>query len=179
MAALYVLFFVLGSIAPRADVDNRTLREKSGFWKDVQAAFVQRYPLDHELEQLMFDHELFRGVDPSVVKPHSSKKLFDMSKEVIRLYFSAEERFTASGKNENDFANFVNKNGAVFYLPKWLNVRQKFHFIKQTFLRSYIHACSESKRFLGAGFSSRLQEVRELLLLERQKWIEKLRSVEL
>ncbi|EEY66253.1 uncharacterized protein PITG_03810 [Phytophthora infestans T30-4] len=117
-----------GSIAPRADVDNRTLREKSGFWKDVQAAFVQR------------------GVDPSVVKPHSSKKLFDMSKEVIRLYFSAEERFTASGKNENDFANFVNKNGAVFYLPKWLN---------------------------------RLQEVRELLLLERQKWIETLRSVEL
>ncbi|KAF4040453.1 hypothetical protein GN244_ATG07314 [Phytophthora infestans] len=59
--------------APRAGVDSRTLREKSGFWQD-------RYPLDHERNQLMFDYELFRGVDTSVVKPHSSKKLYDMSK---------------------------------------------------------------------------------------------------
>ncbi|KAF4133969.1 hypothetical protein GN958_ATG16814, partial [Phytophthora infestans] len=102
--------------APRADVDSRTLREKSSFWQDVQAAFVQRYPLDHEQNQLMFDHELFRRVDPSLVKPHSSKKLYDMSKEIIRLYFSADERITASGQNENDFPNSVNKNGAVPYL---------------------------------------------------------------
>ncbi|EEY60267.1 uncharacterized protein PITG_21103 [Phytophthora infestans T30-4] len=84
--------------APRADVDSRTLREKSSFWQDVQAAFVQR------------------RVNPSLVKPHSSKKLYDMSKEIIRLYFSADERITASGQNENDFPNSVNKNGAVPYL---------------------------------------------------------------
>lgn len=76
----------------------------------------------------MFEDELFRGIDPSVTKPHPPEKLFAMAKELTQKYFAAEQRFTKSGQHENDFRNFVEKQGAVLYLRKWLKVRRNLCF---------------------------------------------------
>ncbi|OWY97422.1 hypothetical protein PHMEG_00032048 [Phytophthora megakarya] len=93
------------------------------FWQGVRAVFVQVYEPNHERNLLAFRHELFKGVDPSIIRPHSEKKLYDMSKELLRNYFVVEQRFTASGQHENEFPDYVDKRGAVLYLRMWLEVR--------------------------------------------------------
>lgn len=70
----------------------------------------------------MFNDDMFAGINPSVVKHHSAEKLLNMAKELIRNYFIAEQRFTTSGQNENEFWKFVDKRGAVLYMRMWLKL---------------------------------------------------------
>ncbi|KAI9986239.1 hypothetical protein PInf_025159 [Phytophthora infestans] len=75
---LAVRFSQSGNKAPRADLDTRAINDRSNFRQDVRAAFVQEYPEEHEVNELFMTHYLFEGITPSVFKPHSAEKLFDM-----------------------------------------------------------------------------------------------------
>ncbi|KAF1774589.1 hypothetical protein GQ600_11127 [Phytophthora cactorum] len=87
------------------------------------AAFVQKQAKPYPVNVLLFADDMFAGIDPSVTKPHSASKLLRMSKEVIKNYFVAEQRFTTSGQHESEYGNFVDKRGAVLYMRKWLQIR--------------------------------------------------------
>ncbi|KAE8890715.1 hypothetical protein PF003_g25320 [Phytophthora fragariae] len=119
-----------GDKPPRADLDTRAVADKSCFWQDVHVAHVTVYPAEHSVNALEFSHDFFVGIDPSTVKDHSSKKLFDVWKEMNRYYILAEKKFTASGQHEDDFPNFVDSRGYVVYLRKWLEVRAIQHFLR-------------------------------------------------
>ncbi|KAF4134291.1 hypothetical protein GN958_ATG16519 [Phytophthora infestans] len=67
-----------GNKPPRADLNTRSVNDKSNFWLDVRSAFMQTYPEDHALHQLVADEDLFLGIDTSTFKPHSAKKLYEM-----------------------------------------------------------------------------------------------------
>ncbi|KAE8904337.1 hypothetical protein PF003_g12034 [Phytophthora fragariae] len=124
-----------GDKPPRADLDTRAVADKSCFWQDVHVAHVTVYPADHSVNALEFSHDFFVGIDPSTVKDHSSKKLFDMWKEMNRYYILAEKKFTASGQHEDNFPNFVDSRGYVVYLRKWLEIKPELNnFVKSGML---------------------------------------------
>ncbi|KAG7380192.1 hypothetical protein PHYPSEUDO_007646 [Phytophthora pseudosyringae] len=115
-----------GDVVSRAEIDAKAVRAKSHFWQDARAAFAQQYSENHERNFLMFADNMFTGADPSVVKLHSAVKLLKMAKAIIKNYFIAEQRFTASGRNEDELWKFVDKRGAVLYMRKriaWLVLR--------------------------------------------------------
>ncbi|KAF4135516.1 hypothetical protein GN958_ATG15288 [Phytophthora infestans] len=112
-----------GNKPPRDDLDTRSVSDKSSFWLDVRSAFMHTYPEDHALHQLVAEDDFFLGIDTSTFKPHSAKKLYEMWKEVDKLYIIAERKFTTSGQHENEFRNFVNGCGYVLYLQKCLNLK--------------------------------------------------------
>ncbi|KAG2928192.1 hypothetical protein PC119_g4573 [Phytophthora cactorum] len=115
--------------ATRAELDGNLINERSLFWDDVQAAFVDESPDNHERNMLeLNDDNFFSGIDPKMAKKgHSAKKLFAMWKEVNKNYVNAEAKFVSSRQNENDFRNFVSGRGDVLYLRKWLLMRQYSH----------------------------------------------------
>ncbi|KAH7459392.1 uncharacterized protein KRP23_15194 [Phytophthora ramorum] len=90
----------------RATAKQQATNAKSNFWQEVRESYVHIFPKTHE-RNLMFEDELFSGIDPSVTKPHPPEKLFAMAKELTQKYFAAEQRFTKSGQHENEFRNFV------------------------------------------------------------------------
>ncbi|OWZ20063.1 hypothetical protein PHMEG_0005585 [Phytophthora megakarya] len=87
---LNILFSVFNELQSDRRQSISRLNERSPFWQDVKAAYVQVYETSHERNLLAFRHELFKGVDPSIIRPHSEKKLYDMSKELLGNYFVAE-----------------------------------------------------------------------------------------
>ncbi|KAG1688094.1 hypothetical protein DVH05_004410 [Phytophthora capsici] len=109
-----------GDMATRAEWDGKLLNDRSGFWTEVREAFVGACPPDHERNRLEFDDDdFFAGINPALAKPvHSSRKLYSMWKEVNRNYLEAHTKFSASGKNDNEFRNFVKGRGDVLYLQK-------------------------------------------------------------
>eukprot|EP00644_Phytophthora_capsici_P018388 jgi/Phyca11/130188/e_gw1.91.73.1 len=115
--------FVLGDKPPRTALDTRAVNDRSCFWTDVQAAFATTHAGDHPVNLLHFEDDFFIGIDPSMTKAHSAKKLYEMWKEVNKHYILAEKKFTTSGQHENEFRNFVQGRGYVLYLQKWLTVR--------------------------------------------------------
>ncbi|KAE9280936.1 hypothetical protein PF001_g23999 [Phytophthora fragariae] len=124
-----------GDMASRAELDSKSVNDRSRFWQEVRAAFVQQYPRTHERNLLLFEDDMFAGADPSVTRSHSASKLLKMSKEVIKNYFIAEQKFTTSGQNEDEFWKFVDKRGAVLYMRKWLTLKPDLiNFVKGGFL---------------------------------------------
>ncbi|KAE9187480.1 hypothetical protein PF004_g22779 [Phytophthora fragariae] len=120
-----------GDMASRAELDSKSVNDRSRFWQEVRAAFVQQYPRTHERNLLLFEDDMFAGADPSVTRSHSASKLLKMSKEVIKNYFIAEQKFTTSGQNEDEFWKFVDKRGAVLYMRKWLTLKPDLiNFVK-------------------------------------------------
>lgn len=74
------------------------------------------------MNELFVEHYLFEGITPSVFKPHSAKKLFDMWKDADSSYRLAMGRFTTSGQHDSDFGNYVNGCGYVLCLHERLKV---------------------------------------------------------
>ncbi|KAE9291535.1 hypothetical protein PR003_g25007 [Phytophthora rubi] len=147
-----------GDMASRAELDSKSVNDRSRFWQEVRAAFVQQYPRTHERNLLLFEDDMFAGADPSVTRSHSASKLLKMSKEVIKNYFIAEQKFTTSGQNEDEFWKFVDKRGAVLYMRKWLTLKP------------------DLINFVKGGFLSEDEEMRALYRAIWQIWLKKPRQ---
>ncbi|KAL4156152.1 hypothetical protein PRNP1_005184 [Phytophthora ramorum] len=91
-----------GDTASRAALDSKQTNAKSNFWQEVRESYVHIFPKTHERNLVMFEDEL---------------------SELTQKYFAAEQRFTKSGQHENEFRNFVENQGAVLYLRKWLKLK--------------------------------------------------------
>ncbi|KAG4062745.1 hypothetical protein PC123_g2451 [Phytophthora cactorum] len=113
--------------ATRAELDGNLINERSLFWDDVQAAFVDESPDNHERNMLeLNDDNFFSGIDPKMAKKgHSAKKLFAMWKEVNKNYVNAEAKFVSSRQNENDFRNF-RKPGMTNFVKGVLFAKDEF-----------------------------------------------------
>ncbi|KAH7460884.1 uncharacterized protein KRP23_14590 [Phytophthora ramorum] len=181
--------------ASRAALDSKQTNAKSNFWQEVRESYVHIFPKTHERNLVMFDDELFRGIDPSVTKPHPPEKLFAMAKELTQKYFAAEQRFTKCGQHENEFRNFVENQGVVLYLRKWLKVRRNVRFTCWCTERGALSQRSQLLNILGDirrhlgdidksivaaanddEAKDRLLEDRAVLLEERKSCIERLRT---
>ncbi|GMF57968.1 unnamed protein product [Phytophthora fragariaefolia] len=123
--------------ATRTELDGKLLNERSDFWLDVRAAFVDTYPDGDERYLLMFDDDAyFVGIDPALTKNvHSAKNPHKMWKEASNNYFEAHRKFSSSGQNENEFRNFVDGRGDGLYLRKWLQT-ERINYLKGGLLSS-------------------------------------------
>ncbi|KAL4172386.1 hypothetical protein KRP22_007554 [Phytophthora ramorum] len=161
-----------GDTASRAALDSKQTNAKSNFWQEVRESYVHIFPKTHERNLVMFDDELFRGIDPSVTKPHPPEKLFAMAKELTQKYFAAEQRFTKCGQHENEFRNFVEnqERGALSQRSQLLNILGDIRRHLGDIDKSIVAAANDDEA------KDRLLEDRAVLLEERKSCIERLRT---
>ncbi|KAL4102316.1 hypothetical protein PRIC1_006062 [Phytophthora ramorum] len=161
-----------GDTASRAALDSKQTNAKSNFWQEVRESYVHIFPKTHERNLVMFDDELFRGIDPSVTKPHPPEKLFAMAKELTQKYFATEQRFTKCGQHENEFRNFVEnqERGALSQRSQLLNILGDIRRHLGDIDKSIVAAANDDEA------KDRLLEDRAVLLEERKSCIERLRT---
>ncbi|GMF49327.1 unnamed protein product [Phytophthora fragariaefolia] len=88
-------FFRIGDTATRTELDGKLLNERSNFWLDVRATFIDTYPAGNERNLLVFDDDAdFFGIDPSLAKNfHSAKKLQNVERSKQELLRGGQEIF--------------------------------------------------------------------------------------
>jgi hypothetical protein len=89
------------------------------FWQEV----YDKYQVSStSYDDLVFEESMFDGIDPSVKLSHSWSKLREIYKALVKDYEVIHDNHKKSG-NHDDFINFCQNKGEVYYLYLWLQAK--------------------------------------------------------
>ena len=127
-------FATIGDVATRESLDSGKAGNEQAFWEKVEVAFgTVCEPPNVDFDQLHFtiDDDAFFGtsghINPSIIVPHTWKKLRAIWKAVNSDYKAALSRFTVSGTHSSDFFSFCLGKLEPYYLRKHLEAKPQLN----------------------------------------------------
>ena len=141
-------FGKLGDHATRDQLDCR-LGGRDNFWKRVHKVFID--PSNEEANTLKFREDKYfetSTVDPSIIGPHTWKKLKDLWKNLNSKYKDCYNRYNKSGTHEPDFYLYCHGRVELYYLWRCQDIKPD---LKGTVVEALPEMCWLSSDQISSG----------------------------